>query len=81
MGFLTKEFQKKIEEEERLNTFYRLQSQLEHEGVIPHGPKLLLRRYQRHLEYVGGGLIGGVIGVFTLFAIFIAINVILHIAF
>jgi len=55
-----------------------MQQRLEHEGRIPAGPPLLLRTYQRPLQWAGGILIGVIVGSGSVLGNFVLFNFILH---
>ena len=78
MSPLPNHLTRKISDEERLGCFLELQQQLEHEGKIPPGPPLVLRTYERALQWVGGIQIGLIVASFTVLGNFILFNFLMH---
>lgn len=78
MSPLPEHLSRKIRDEERLGCFLEMQQQLEQEGRIPPGPPLLLRTYERPLQWAGGILIGLIVGSTTVLGNFILLNFLLH---
>lgn len=78
MSQLPEHLRRKIRDEERLDCFREMQQRLEREGRIPAGPPLLLRNYERPLQWAGGILIGLIVGSGSVLVSFILFNFILH---
>jgi hypothetical protein len=73
--------QRKIQEQEAYAILLEMQRQEERAGTIPDLPLLILRRYARFLEYIGGILFGIILGVMALLLNFILFNKMLHLQF
>ena len=78
MSQFPEHLRRKIRDEERLGCFLEMQQRLEHEGRIPAGPPLLLRTYQRPLQWAGGILIGVIVGSGSVLGNFVLFKFILH---
>ncbi len=78
MPHFPEHLRRKIRDEERLGCFLAMQQRLEHEGRIPPGPPLLLRAYERPLQWAGGILVGLIVGSSSVLGNFILFNYIMH---
>ena len=70
-----------LERRERKALFAKLQAAAEKAGYIPPMPFLVLQKFTRPLQYIGGMFIGILVGTFTLLLNFAVFVWLLHLEF
>jgi hypothetical protein len=76
-----KEISTVLEEIERKRYFSMLQASAEEKGEIPRMPFLLMRKFRRPLQYIGGFLVACAAGLFSILLNFIIFVRILHLQY
>jgi hypothetical protein len=68
-----------IKERERKKFFSELQSEAEKEGRIPPMPSLMLRKFEKTLQFAGGAFLGILLGMFAVFVTYLLVVMLFHI--